>query len=72
MNTPTTYLIPALKNQADDTPLGLSDSSLRDRTDDLYTIDDPTLVTIIGLVGPLFFISLAPSFLINPSRLPSF
>ena len=29
-------------------------------------------VTILGLVGPLFFISLAPSFLINPSRLPSF
>ena len=30
------------------------------------------LVTILGLVGPLFFISLAPSFLIYPSRLPSF
>ena len=28
-------------------------------------------VTILGLVGPLFFISLAPSFLINPSRPPS-
>ena len=27
-------------------------------------------VTILGLVGPLFFISLAPSFLINPSRSP--
>ena len=29
-------------------------------------------VMILGLVGPLFFISLAPSFLINPSRPPSF
>ena len=30
-----------------------------------------TTVTILGLVGPLFFISLTPSFLINPSRPPS-
>ena len=29
-------------------------------------------VTILGLVGPLLFISLVPSFLINPSRSPSF
>ena len=29
-------------------------------------------VTILGLVGPLFFISLMPSFLINPSRPLSF
>ena len=29
-------------------------------------------VTILGLVGPLFFISLTPSFLINPSRPLSF
>ena len=28
-------------------------------------------VTILGLVGPLFFYSLAPSFLINPSQPPS-
>ena len=31
-----------------------------------------SIVTILGLVGPLFFISLAPSFLINPSWPPSF
>ena len=47
MNAPTTYLISALRNQADDAPLGLSDSSLRDRTEDLYTIDDPTLIYCI-------------------------